>query len=525
MKENKSYQLDDQARASLRSECQGNLYVFIKGVLGYKDMVQGVHLPLCKLLERMVPGSPDWVQHLLCVIPRGWFKTTVVSIGYPLWRACKNPDVRILLVQNTFTNAEAKLRAISQHIKGNVLLRSLFPEILPGKQETWKSSSMCLRRSGNYPESTFECAGTSSDLVSRHYDVIIQDDTVAPSLDEMGEDNLLPTKGDIDQAIGFHKLALPLLVNPGESQMLVVGTRWFEWDLIQFIKDKEPSYHVYERACKETGSKPDPQGTLTFPERFSEKVLQQIEAKMGPYLYSCLYLNQPLRSKDMVFRPEWVVYYDTPPARMDVFVTVDSAGDPEESKGEPDANVVMVVGRCRKTRTLYVLDYSHERQNVGELIETVFRMVEKWKPEVVGVECIAYQKTLKYWMRKRMVELGVFFLIEEVNGGGKSKNLRISGLQPLVANRHLVFRTWMTALISELMIFPLGKNDDLADALAMMLELVQVLKPGEDQRDSTDPDPQSLEELLSDIRLRNRGGSDGVVFDAYTGALELSNLN
>lgn len=289
----------------LRALAEQDLFVFAKGILGYDWLDREIHLPLCKLLQ-----DYETNRRLVIVLPRSWLKTTLCSIAYPMWRAVRSKgNIRCLLVQNTYDNAVAKLKSIKDHWEKNELLRTLWPELLPTPQCKWTSDSLCLNRSESYAESTFECGGTRSQFISRHYDLIDQDDTVAPKLNELGEDNVLPVKEDIGQAIGFHKSCVDLQNDFSTAQILVVGTRWFEKDLISYIRDEQNEalkreealpYFIFERACLETNGKPNPDGQPTYPKRFGWEVLKQLRAEKGSYMFSCLYLNCPLRDRKSV---------------------------------------------------------------------------------------------------------------------------------------------------------------------------------------------------------------------------------
>jgi len=341
-------------------------------------------------------------------------------------------------------------------------------------------------------------------VTSRHYDIIIEDDTVAPDYDELGGEGLCPTKDDIEQAIGWHRLVPPLLTDMRKGQNLVVGTRWFERDLLSWIDENEPQFVGYTRACRENEKgEPDEQGRVVYPKRFDDEVLKQLEATMGPYLFSTLYMNKPIRSSDMVFQPEWFRFYDTTPVleRLAIFTTVDLAGDPEQTKTKGDYNVVMTTGKDRTTGVVYILQYFRKHCNPGELIDAIFDHVRRWRPIRVGIEAIAYQGTLSYWVRERMRKENMHFFCEGFTHGKKAKNVRIMGLQPLIANGTVMMRRTMGELQTEMQAFPFGANDDLIDALASQLPLWgRVGKMDEEKAEATAGHPFSFETAVAELR-------------------------
>lgn len=458
--------LDAETVARLREKASGDLYFFAKGILGMDLLTPHIHQPLCSLLADSHPRK-------LILLPRGWLKTSLATIAYPIWRAVQDPSIRILLVLNTLTNAKKKLAKIMELFEKRPLLRALWPEVLPGPRCQWNSEGACLTRPDAMEEATFECAGTGTRVTSRHYNVIVEDDTVSPDLDDMGLEALAPSPLEVEQAIGWHRLASPLLTGRASDQIIVVGTRWFEQDLLKWIMDNESDrYMVYERACRETNGRRDWSGPPSYPERFGETVLSELESTMGTYLFSALYMNDPKSSSDLSFRPEWLGVYETEPRNLTVFTTVDPAGDPSLNKGRTDYNAVVTTGKDPVTGCVYVLDAWHGKVNPGDLIREVFRQVETWRPSKVAVEGVAYQRTLRYWLGEEMKKQGRYFLVEELPQTRRSKESRIAGLIPLFANGAIFLRREHRALRAELLAFPLPQpHDDLADALSMHLAL------------------------------------------------------
>lgn len=491
----------------IRERAEWDLFFFAKAILGFDWLEPQIHGPICLALEQYKTNT-----RMRILLPRGWLKTTLCSISYPVWRAIQDPNVRILLAQNTFTNATAKLQVIRSIFEQNGLFRAIYPDLLPDKSCTWKSDSLCVKRKGTFPESTFEAAGIRTQVTSRHYDLIIEDDTVAPDLSDLKQENLCPTKEDIEQAIGWHRLVPPLLINPSESQVLVVGTRWFEKDLLSWITENEKYYVSIERACRETNGKADENGELTYPTRFSDKVLSELRASMGPYMFSCLYLNLPVRSSDMIFNIDWFQYYETEPQDLICYTTADPAGDPEDTMGEPDWNVVITCGKNLRTGRVYVLEASRGKMSPGELISTIFDHVRRYKPVKVGIETTQYQKSLLYWIRERMRKEGMWFMVEPLTHSRKTKNSRIMGLQPTISSGMLLFRKSQMAIVNELLAFPLGSNDDLCDALAMQLELWQTTVSLEEEKQKEYAnDPFSLQGAIQSIRKKQAAPYPGVL--------------
>jgi len=454
--------LNSETVDKLRRKSKESLFFFARAILGFDDLTKEIHRNVCRSLQDF-KNSP----RLAVILPRAWFKSTMGSIAYPIWRSLNDCNVRVLVVQNSFSNACKKLQAIKQIFEKNQLFRALFPDLLPTSQSTWTKECLTVNRTASHPEGTFEAAGTGTATTSRHYDCIIEDDTVAPDKDAMSGLVQQPTQLEIEKAIGWHRLTSPMLLHPSKSQVIVIGTRWAERDLLGWIIKNSPEYKIITRAVKEDKSgKPDSKGKIIW-DRFDENVLSQLERDEGPYMFASLMLNSPTEAINQVFKRDWIQYYENTPKDIVCCTSVDPAAAAREESSDPDYNVVLTTGISPSTGEIYVIYYTRERMTSGQLIDAIFDHYKAYKPISVKVESIAYQRTLNYWIRQRQSQLQQFFYIDELKSLQGSKVDRVRGLQPYFANHKIHIRPHMSELERELLSFPKGSHDDIIDALSM----------------------------------------------------------
>jgi hypothetical protein len=531
---------------ALRKLALGDLYFFAKGVLGFDRLTDKVHKPLCRLLElygpydqlhlvqpwhhyaaairlalkkmrvprdqwddRIAKYRREGIKKLMIKMPRAWYKTTLGSIAYPVWRGARDCNHRCLLTQNTMTNAVAKGSAVGQCWTGNPLMGALFPEMLPTGRDKWSSDGRCLHRTKNFAEATYEYAGTRTQKTSTHFNEILEDDTVAPDKDDLGADAILPSPDDVSQAIGWHRLVPPLLDDLSTGRNIIFGTRWFVLDLLKWVEEHEPDFLIFQWAVKEDAQgQPSATGEVVWPERFSQEVLDALSASLGPYLFSCLYMNTPLSSESMLFAPEMVQFYDREPRSLAVFTTVDLGGDPRDAKKgrDPDPSVVMTCGKDLTDGHCYVLDYDCKRCSVSEVIDLIFAHVKKWHPLKVGIETFGWQSTMMSFVRDRQIQTNTFFVTEKIQNNKISKERKIQGLQPIVADKRLHLRAAMTSLYNQMMTInkhgkAMGANDDMVDALAMQLSLWLTVKSiKEEAYEATKGGPLDFDRVVAECR-------------------------
>jgi predicted phage terminase large subunit-like protein len=237
-------------------------------------------------------------------------------------------------------------------------------------------------------------------------------------------------------------------------------------------------------------------------------------------MFSCLYLNTPVRVEDMMFRSAWFQYYDSPPTNrsMSIFTTVDPATDPTLSKtGDTDYSVVMTCGKDMYTGYIYVLDYFREKCSPGELAAAIFDHAQRYHPIMVGYEDVAFQRSIDYWLKELMRQSGVHFIIEPIaRSGHDAKAKAIAGLQPIFASHSIFLRPHMKELEAELIKFPLGKNDDLPDALAMQINLWRVTRTAEKAATFKYVNPLDASLAFDEIKSRSRGLLAARVFDTMS---------
>src|SRR5262245_16012661 len=267
-------------------------------------MIPTVHGEMAKYVSRPV-------QHKLIVQPRGHLKTSICTIGYAMWRACLNSEIRILLSANTATNAQKFLRFIKTSFESNDQLRWLFPEVIPDPKDVkWTDTEIELRRKGIYPESTIEAIGLGGTVTSRHYDLILEDDLLAP------EDGVIVTAEHVEKAVSWHKYATSLFVSPAIGENVIVGTRWLYDDYIAYLFNNEKWFLpcLYKSVLEASGAP-------RWPQRFPQEAIDRILEQQGPRIFSCQYMNDPVHEDARSFDPAWFRYYTS-------FPPVNDRGEP-----------------------------------------------------------------------------------------------------------------------------------------------------------------------------------------------------
>ncbi len=458
-------------REDLAAMGRNNLYFFAKAVLGFKDMTERCHGPLCGFAD----SHPARFKMML--MPRDHFKSSVITIAGGLQRVVKDVESRQLIANESATNSERFLRAIRQHAEGNKIFRALYSEVIPKdtRRVRWNDSELDFVRTGHYPEPTIDTIGMTGASTSRHYTHITVDDPI--SEEAVKSEKVM--QDTITRLSGF----TALLVKPNSDSIWIVGTRWALWDCYQWFLDNfGDKLGKHFRAVLEDDE-------LLFPELISHDTLALKRKVLGEYRFSCLYMNNPrnvdvqdLNIDDLRFYrwvddgtaieligPNGSISGKVSLDQMDCITTVDLA--PAET-GASDRNAICTVG-ITPWNDAIVLDMFAKRCTPLEVIEHLFWVKRRFRPRVFGIEDVAYQKSFKYFLRQEADRRQEYFNIKPIKAMNKKneKVIRIRGLQPVMATNHLYIDPTMSVLRQEMAEFPLGKHDDTIDALSMQLQL------------------------------------------------------
>jgi predicted phage terminase large subunit-like protein len=204
-------------------------------------------------------------------------------------------------------------------------------------------------------------------------------------------------------------------------------------------------------------------GTLFFPEKLSHEFLESAKRSMGLYIFTNQYLNEIIPKELQSFKPEWFHYYETLPKCINNFVFIDPALS--ETKSADSTGIVVVAVDHEKQ--WYIRFAQRFRVTPTQLISKIFELNQVFSPKVIGIETVAYQKALLYFldeeMRRRKIILPIQPVVPPTN---KTKEMRILSMVPRFEWGHMFMAQGLHDLEKELLQFPRGSHDDLIDALA-----------------------------------------------------------
>ena len=169
------------------SETQSTLYVakrefykdkfyeFNRDVLKWADIYEPLHRKVCNFIVDNVNK-----KKILLLLPRGTFKSSIVTVGYSLYEIANNPSQRILIANATRPMAVQFLSQIKLHLQRNEDYKNSFGD-LAATADSWREDKIYVAREKAYEtkEPTVWAQGVESNVVGSHFDLAILDDVVA----------------------------------------------------------------------------------------------------------------------------------------------------------------------------------------------------------------------------------------------------------------------------------------------------------------------------------------------------------
>ncbi|MDD4184930.1 MAG: phage terminase large subunit, partial [Candidatus Izemoplasmatales bacterium] len=393
-------------------------------------------------------------------------KSSVVTCGYSLKRLVLNPNIRILIASEKLHIAQKFLSEIKGHISRNDYFRTLYGVMDQKKDDqSWNLSEITVStRTKNMKEPSISTAGVDVTKVGMHYDLIIVDDPVS-------QNNI--TKDQMDKVLNWYKLLLSLL-DPG-GELIVIGTRWDYGDLYGTLQE-EPYRDTFDILIRKAEWEENGTKKYLFPEKLDREFLDETKKIQGVYLFSGQYLNDPVPAEEAEFKQEYFRYYidaDMRSTDLAKYMCVDPA---ISLSVQADFTVFVVVGVDEKNN-LYILHIDRGKYTPSEIVSKFMQKAKLYSTIANGLETNAYQKTLKYQLNDKMRETGDFYNITELKlNQNMQKEMRIRRLQPRYEQGTIFHRRndlGIAELEYELLHFPRAKHDDVSDALASTLEIIQ----------------------------------------------------
>ena len=238
---------------------------------------------------------------------------------------------------------------------------------------------------------------------------------------------------------------------------------------------------VYDKAIREDGS-------LFFPQRLTHGFLTEQRKVLGSYIFFNQYLNEIIPDGEQDFKKEWLKYYSVLPDKRYTFAFI----DPAISLSEKADYTALTVVHVSQENDWYLEVARRERLTATQTIDLVFQVNRIFKPLMIGIEAVAYQKALLHFLDSEMRRRNQVVPIHPVTRGpDKTKEMRIRGLIPRFEWNRIFVKPGLIDFEDEYGKFPKSPHDDILDSLSSIEEIAY--PPAKTKEPKRVPSPNSRE--------------------------------
>jgi hypothetical protein len=501
---------NEEVRQAIRQAALVSLWFFLKFVAGYSGPYEQVntdlHVDMCNFYQRARrPGG-----RAAAFLPRGTFKSTVLTHGANSWEILRDPGIVIGLCSSIIDRAQEFLQITQRTFDGNEMLAWLFPEFVKDLEDRGRVTADTFvvpnrpRFSVHPTIKVFAVGGSTQGI---HVTYLKVDDPIG---DAQLDANRNPNADMLRIENWLKSNTRTLLMDPRKGQVMVVGTRYAAGDAYTFIFDsvrsiwgfpneeevqvvEEGEWDVYYREVEE-------EGELLFPERIDHGFLKKME-KDDPWTLWTQYYNRTRKmgsSEFALYRlrecfvergglgevkvsfidgetQEWV---EERLEDMDVVQAVDPAATEKKTDARTSRSVAVVYARDGKGRR-FLLRVKAGYVKIQQVFEWVFEHMRLFPMiRLTAFEMQGAFKLLEPLLREEQMRRGVWVRAYPLASGTSDKESRIRVALEPVLGRGLVYAPKEVERVvwEEMRSFPGGRLKDVLDAWAIA-EKVSVQPP------------------------------------------------
>lgn len=450
------------------------------------DYVKGEHLVL--IAKKLLDLFHGRINRLAISLPPRHGKSQIVSRLLAPWWIGQRPKSKVVLCSYSL-DLTREFSAVARDF------------LAKHGAETWGvdtttraavTSWNAYNRDGTTSGGGLRAVGWKGGITGRDVDLLVVDDVF-----KNAEEASNPTHRQ--KIWDWFESVLNTRMEPW-SCAIVMGTRWHHDDLQGRIEKKQSRgelgepWEILNIPAVADGKIDDPLareiGEFLWPGRFGKRYYENKIKDVGPYVWSALYQGEPTPSEGGMFKRDRFRYAQldthtvTPrnpesleleePEIVRELVTYGVSDLAVSTKRRSDFSAFGVFGADLRRARLYLLNARRGRMESPEILEVMSETTKHWRLPGLYVEKTAYNTQL--------IDLAIAQGIPVIElTAHTDKVTRAAPAQALMEQGRIYFvegESWLPDLETELLQFPNGEHDDLADVLSygvrIFLDLLQL---------------------------------------------------
>lgn len=423
--------------------------------------------------HRLIAGQLERVERreidrLMLLVPPRHGKSELASKRFPSWFLGRSPHRQFISTSATAELAADFGREV-RNIIGSPEYKAVFDTTLAEDSQAkgkWHTSA----------GGVYYSVGVGGSVLGRGGDVILIDDPFGSMREAQSE---LERKNVWD----FYTGTLYNRLMPGGA-IVLINHRMHEDDLCGRLLAQQAAggdrWEVVELPALNDSNEP------LWPEQYSLQALERIRKNTLPRDWSALYQQRPAPDDGDYFKADWLKPYDKAPDRSTMRIY--GASDYAVTSDGGDYTVHVVVGVDPEGR-MYLLDLWRKQSSSDIWVEAFCDLVLKWKPIEWAEEQGQIRSAVGPLIERRQRERKAY--VKRTPFPSKhDKAIRAQSIRGRMAMDGLYVPTlapWYADFRAELLVFDAGKHDDQVDALGLIGQLLDKIRPGQKQRPAEAP--------------------------------------
>lgn len=410
------------------------------------------HHVVASALEDVARGK---IKRLMLFMPPRHGKSQLASIDFPSWFLGRSPNKEIITASYA-ADLALDFGAKTRRKMESEQYRAIFATRLRADERA--KAKWVTEAGGSYTS-----VGIGGPITGRGAHVFILDDPIKNR--EEAE-----SKTTRDKVWDWYTSTAYTRLENGGAIILIL-TRWHSDDLAGRILASETAgawQTVKLPALAEAQEEYRDVGEALWQEKYPVEELQKIKATIGTYDWNALYQQHPIASETQEFfyeRFKFRTQEEVDHLNTRKFLSIDTA-----ISARAEADFTGICENFVDRENFWNLNAWRTRLSPKELIDFIFTQHAKRSYEKIGIEKTIYIDALKPFLDDEMRRRNVFLPIVELHHNQTAKEVRIRGLLPRYESGS-IFHIAARDLEDELIAFPRGIHDDVADAAAYQLQL------------------------------------------------------
>ena len=524
--------IDDQLRDLDRSDCEDDLYTFLKNAWKYIDSSEFTDgWPIQAVADHLQSVADGDIKRLIINIPPRCAKSSLTSVAFPAWVWAQpwsghtsGPGIQFLHA------SYAQQLSLRDSVKCRRLIESPWYQSMWGDRFSLTSDQNTKTRFDNNKGGSRLSTSVGSALTGEGGNIIVVDDPNAAQ-EAFSEASIYNTIEWWDSALSTR------LNDPKHGSFVVIQQRLSEEDLTGHILSKDmgewthlclPMRYEWRRHSYSSLGWHDPrgldedgeplievsedgeripinidaeieldkrEGTLLWPERFGEREVSILERQLGPWASAGQLQQRPEPKGGGIIKSDWWQPWDaTNYPNMDMIIACVDTAYTKKTENDPSAMTVWGVfsqdvsvqapnhagGRhggliayerpYTETNPRVMLMYAWQgRYELHDLVNKVSETCKKMKVDTLLIE----NKAAGHSVAQEIKRMYGFerFSVQMFDPKSQDKLARLYSVQHLFAEG-LIYapnKSWAEMVILQVGQFPKGKHDDLVDTVSMAM--------------------------------------------------------